>query len=199
VKVSWKPMSTREVKVFCLWRGFRKKHATPLWQPTVRLKIDHVTFLVHCRRGWNEVYIQRPGARGFTIVSVTQPKKVDFADNTLLVEYLMGVFDRLPIPGKIEGDKLPEDKKFLEHWPGILEMMTAKQYGNTGTPREPSSLFIVCEEGQFKVSISDKTRELSCWGVGATFQGALDCLEQRITSDSPEWRAYKGGRKAKRG
>jgi hypothetical protein len=175
----------------------KPKMRPPAWLPALVLRVFDHKFLIHPGRRWDEVFVSRPGEKRVTLVRVLPAGRVDWDNATLRTEYLMGVFDRLPTgPNGADGGKLPEDPDFLEKWPGLWELLTETKYPD-GSARERSSLFVVIEEGTFKVSINERTREMSCWGAGPTFERALDCLEGRVTSDSPEWRANRGGRRKK--
>jgi hypothetical protein len=57
--------------------------------------------------------------------------------------------------------------------------------------RVPSSLTFFAEEGQWKVCLSERNKQLSLWGSGPTFQIALQCLEDRLAGENPDWRKAK--------
>jgi hypothetical protein len=177
----------------------RKPVKMQRWQANYRFRLFECLFLVQEKKGWDEVYLRKPGSSSLGIIRVLPHGAVKWFDSTQATEYLMGVFDNIPLgPDADDSGKLPEDVAFLDKWPGVFELMTSLKYPS-GIKRERSSLFVVIEEGTFKISISERTRELSLWATGPTFFAALDCLERRITSDSPEWRASRKGGKGKRG
>jgi hypothetical protein len=179
-------------------RGKKKKPhlRPPPWLPDLRLSVFDVKFLIHLGRRWDDIFLMRPGSQRVSFLRCVPHGIIDWQNTTTRTEYLMGVFDKIPTgPLGADGGKLPEDSDFLDRWPSVFELMTATKYPG-GQPREKSSLFFVIEEGAFKISIAERTRDLSLWASGPTFFAALDTLEQRLTSDAPEWRSKgKGGRK----
>jgi hypothetical protein len=182
------------------WRvfvGMRSRNTRPTWLPDAKLRVDDVTFSWQLGHRWGELFVLRPRCRYVSLVSVVPRQELLWGTEAEKVEYLMGVFDKLPAPGT-NGDacKLPEDPRFVKKFPGLWELLTQTKYPDE-SPRERSSLTLFVEEGVFKLVVSEKTRELSCWATGPTFEGALDALEKRLTSDSPEWRSRPSGKKKK--
>src|SRR5262249_24986254 len=110
---------------------------------------------------------------------------------------IMGFFDALPSGNGTGGEAhLPEDSMFVKDYPALWQFLTATEY-KPGEPRERSSLTMFVEEGSFKLCLSERTKNCSCWATGPTFLEALEALERRITSASPEWRSSGKGKRKK--
>jgi len=109
----------------------------------------------------------------------------------------MGFFDKLPSGenGQLTA-RLPTDEKFVKKYPALWMFLTALEY-EPGKPRERSSLTMFVEEGCFKLCLTERTKECSCWATGPTYEEALKALEERITSAAPEWRSSGKGKRRK--
>jgi hypothetical protein len=195
------PRKRIAVRTVPLWEhvcaGFRHRYKNPVWMPVEKWPVSCGVLLVHDMGTYLEVFLRRNGSKFHTLVAAFPFLSREQQWRDAFRRKIMGVFDKLPSSnGKAGSGPLPEDSDFLEAWPGLWELMTETKYPD-GKDRERSSLTVFIEEGSFKLCISERTRELSCWATGPTFKRALDALEGRVVSDSPEWRASGRGKKKK--
>jgi len=63
-----------------------------------------------------------------------------------------------------------------------------------GVPRETTTLFIVAEEGAWKVGVHDRVADVWLWSAGATVEAALRSADRHALEGTREWRKAKGKR-----
>lgn len=88
------------------------------------------------------------------------------------------------------------DKEFAKTHPAIHEFLTLKK-DDAGVSRQTSTLYIFCEDGQFKVCLAERDEELSLWASAEGLAEVLEALEAMLQTASPPWRK-KGGRQKKK-
>ncbi len=92
------------------------------------------------------------------------------------------------------------DKELEKLYPIVHGFMTCREGDKKGEFRETASLTLFCEDGMFKVCLSDRESGATLWASSASFQGALDALEATAGKDEPGWRVRKpGGAKGYKG
>lgn len=87
-----------------------------------------------------------------------------------------------------------DDDDFRGFYPGIFEHLTAKKWED-GKERITSTVVMFCEEGFFKICLSDRNTEEVAFMADDTWEGVLQALEQGIQGDSLDWRRKGGKRK----
>jgi len=92
------------------------------------------------------------------------------------------------------------DKDLEKLYPIMHGFLTCREGEKKGEFRETASLTVFCEDGMFKVCLSDRESGATLWASSATFQGTLDALEATLGKDEPGWRVRKvGGAKGGKG
>jgi len=89
-----------------------------------------------------------------------------------------------------------DDPKARKEAPTTLCYMEEAAWPD-GEVREPSTMILFIEEGQWKVCLSEKNTLKSLWATSKTFWGLLEALEARLTADAVDWRAQRA--KGKKG
>ena len=148
---------------------------------------------VSCCQGhdWCELFYQLRGQRGWSFLGVFPQAWYRILTKSEKVEWIMGFLDKLPSEDAKSGQVVAmADKSFLKDYPAVSEFCWANCWP-TGEVRMPSSLTFFAEDGQWKVCLSERNKGLSLWGSGPTFEIALQCLEDRLQSDHPDWRKAK--------
>lgn len=180
-----------------VWSHLAKRAKRPWWLAPLRFEGKQSHWYVWPGRQWTEIY-RRGWHGGFTtLVRVVPTSRVFRGPKSLMEEYVMGFFDKLPGDNNgTLGGALPDDTMFKKDYPAVWQFLTADEY-EPGKPRERSSLTLFVEEGSFKFCLSERTKACSCWVTGPTFLDALEALEKRVTSENPEWRSSSKGKKKK--
>lgn len=152
---------------------------------------DGVTVVCHNGPGWTDFFIKRPAASYFSFMFAVPTAIYRRYEAWAVERSLMAFLDKLPPKDAgTAGAAMPTDERFAKKYPALFEFMTAVCYPD-GQVRTPSSLLVFAEEGQFKMCLSERDRELALWGTGGTFEEALQVLERRLASDRPDWRRSK--------
>jgi hypothetical protein len=146
---------------------------------------------VVCNHGWTELFARRKLSRQWTLLGAfptsfwrsLHDDEKEFLKMSYLEKFSSAAC-ATPPPAS------PADKQFQKQFPAISEFCWSTAWPD-GTVRTPSSLTFFCEEGQWKVCLSERDRGVSLWGSGPTFEIALQCLEDRLSSDRPDWRKAK--------
>ena len=112
-------------------------------------------------------------------------------DYTQRKECIMSFFKKPPanVQGKGEGPD-PIDDKMKKNYPTLWEYLSCSSWPD-GEERKRSSLVMFCQDGMVKACLSDKNFNVQLWAASASFLGALEAMEGRLTEDKPEWRAEK--------
>jgi len=90
------------------------------------------------------------------------------------------------------------DPAFKEMFPAISAYMTECFLPDGRTARQVSSLLVFCEEGMWKMCLSDRHYGFNMWATAPTYQDCLMDLENRVINDPNGWRkakTYSGRRK----
>lgn len=74
--------------------------------------------------------------------------------------------------------------------PALAEFLTSAK-SPEGERRKGSCMILFCEDGLFKICLSDDDTQLCLWGSGASFWEALDTLEGRLQDPGADWRRKK--------
>jgi len=99
-------------------------------------------------------------------------------------------------PADKPGGRPIQDEKFAKAHPALFEFMTACTFSD-GEVRTPSCFTCFCEDGAFKLCLSERDRGLTLWATAGTLADALKQLEERLRSDCPDWRKQRPRRGAK--
>jgi hypothetical protein len=83
------------------------------------------------------------------------------------------------------------DERFAKQYPTLLEYMTTESWEDGGK-REPSSLSVRIEGGEFLVSLNDKANKASVYTTAGSIQEALKLMEGALVSGKAPWRVWKG-------
>jgi len=82
------------------------------------------------------------------------------------------------------------DEKFAKSYPRLFDLLTVTTWGE-GEVRTPSSLLLFCEDGAFKMCITERDLGYTLWSTGQTFLEALQTLEKRLNAPTVEWRKQR--------
>lgn len=105
-------------------------------------------------------------------------------DEDVHMSILNSVFQKVKATA---GEEAASDPQMSKDYPGITELMTATPLvGNKR--RETSTLTVVCEDGQWKVGLRDRTNQVSLWRAGETLARALHALEAALHEPTVDWR-----------
>lgn len=100
----------------------------------------------------------------------------------------MGFVKRAEKVDKCASDgKGPADAKFSIGYPALWEYLTLEAWED-GRPRETSTLLLMVEEGLWKACLNDRAQDRSLWVSGHSIDACVASLDDRLTSDSGEWR-----------
>ena len=111
----------------------------------------------------------------------------------------MSILDRaFAKVSKVGADLAAEDAQMARLYPNIVELLTATPL--VGKERRvTATLTIVCEDGQWKAGIRDRTHSVSLWRAGETFSDALGSIEEALNAPTIDWKrsgdAYARNRK----
>jgi len=75
-------------------------------------------------------------------------------------------------------------------FPTIVEFLTLDVYDD-GSGRRTATLLLFCEEGLWKLCLSDRDLSRTGWSAGPTIEGALSSMEAALAADAMEWRKAK--------
>jgi hypothetical protein len=93
--------------------------------------------------------------------------------------------------GGDNGDsRLAVPDNWESEYPAIAEYMSAVMYPD-GSPREPSTLTFVLEDGKLKGCCNDRSTRSSLWRSGDTLEEVLRSLEEALRSPQAVWRRWK--------
>ena len=84
-------------------------------------------------------------------------------------------------------DRVVIDEELSSKFPVLAEFMTATCVVN-GKRRRTATLNIVYEDGQCKMGLRERDRDLSLWVSATSFTGALRELEEALTARPVRWR-----------
>lgn len=178
-----------------VWSHLGKRRYRPWWFAPLRYDRAGSKWYVYTGPVYCEVYRKGPGGTFATLAEVLTLPKGSAATSVNWEKAIMGFFDKLPSNnGTGTAENLPADSMFQKDYPALWQFLTALEYA-PGQPRERSSLTVFVEEGAFKLCLSERTKNCSCWATGPTFLDALEALEKRVTSATPEWRSSAKGRR----
>lgn len=93
-------------------------------------------------------------------------------------------------------DGLVSDPAFEESFPALFEHCCLPAWED-GSPRRTSTLLFFCEEGSWKVCITDKAAGRVAFVSSRTFQDLLGTLDRMIQEGRLEWRKQKAFPKAR--
>lgn len=100
----------------------------------------------------------------------------------------MSVFDRVfGTVGQATSDRAAVDDGFAKDYPTLFEMLTFQGKVN-GVVRKTCTMIVVCEDGQWKLGLKERDRDVSLWLSGETFVGALMSLEDALNAPVVAWR-----------
>lgn len=110
----------------------------------------------------------------------------------------MGEYCERLYSGEQEGNgevqrSISED--FLEHFPCLADFLTCVNVG--GKRRDPGTLLLFVEEGQFKAMLHDKDRGMTGWLTIHNTSCFFQEVEIALNGEDVDWRrkkAYKGAR-----
>jgi len=147
---------------------------------------------------WVDVVIRREGQRHFDVFRVLPRVQWMSTDEGYREDVIMGYLDSVKaLASQDQPGRKVVDEKFEKAYPAVFEFLTSTNYSD-GEVRQPSVVTVFAEDGAFKLCLSERDRGLTLWATAATFQDAFKSLEQRLTSDRPDWRKSrpktKGGR-----
>lgn len=80
------------------------------------------------------------------------------------------------------------DPGFAAEYPCLYEQLSCIVWDD-GSPRETSTLMVLCEQGVFKLGLNDRASLRSTWVSGDTLNAALEALESGLSSGRVEWRS----------
>jgi len=113
----------------------------------------------------------------------------DLTERQQIMDFLESFYDGLAQDqkdGKAES-AVPVDPKMQKAYPRLFAFVTVKIVKKQ--PREPGTLFIFTQQGQFKGCLTDKKTEMTLWQAQDTFEGLLAALEADLESgDRSRWR-----------
>jgi hypothetical protein len=175
--------------------GLRRPYLLEPWRYASLLFGGMAEFSWHDGESFCDLYCRLSGNKHWQYVMTLRSDAWRAAESTERVEFLMSFLDKVPPAGGASAAASPmEDQPFMKKFPAVAEFCWSTAWPD-GTCRQPSTLTFFCEEGQWKVCLSERNREVSLWGSGRTFEDALNTLEQRLASDKPDWRKSKAARK----
>jgi len=101
----------------------------------------------------------------------------------------MDFFRRPPTAGVpvMGGGDTPMPHPLAERAPVLGHFLCSESWPD-GEARQRSSLVIFCEDGAWKVCLSDKDSCTSLWAGSKCFDDLLEALEARLTDDRVDWR-----------
>lgn len=149
---------------------------------------------VVCSLGWTELYARRKASKQWTLLGAFPTSFWRSLDSSVSEDLKMSYLEKFASASpQVSKEVAPNDKNFAKDYPALSEFCWATTWPD-GQTRQPSSLTFFAEEGMWKVCLSERDRGVSLWGTGPTFEIALQCLEDRLTSDRPDWRKSKRSR-----
>lgn len=90
---------------------------------------------------------------------------------------------------KAPAGQAAHDKDLAKSHPAIHEFLTCAK-DDEGKERQTATLTVSCEEGGFKLGLSDREAEQSLWAFGKTLATALDALEGILEGGEGQWRKW---------
>jgi len=154
------------------------------WQDTLRT--DSATVVVYYENGmlYPVVYV-RGGGRHHPPPVAARRFVGPHAENEK--DWLMGLIsDILGAAANTAVGQAAADPAFEKRLPTLFAFMTAVV--EDGKPREPSSLTVFTQDGQWKCVLNEKETGLQLWRTAETFEKLLGSLEKALTSGNPDWR-----------
>lgn len=146
---------------------------------------------VVCSLGWTELHCRWKDSKQWTLLGAFPSAFWRSLSLEEMEGLKMSFLEKFQAAGAAPAkDVCMADRQFSKTFPAISEFCWSTAWPD-GTARTPSSLTFFCEEGQWKVCLSERDRQVSLWGSGQTFEIALQTLEDRLASDRPDWRRSK--------
>ena len=112
-----------------------------------------------------------------------------FLEDELLEVYMgMKTFDDVfGTAGKDGGDAVVTDANFSAAYPVLAMLLMATPMVN-GKRRRTATMTTVCEDGQVKLGLRDRDRNVSLWVSGGSFTESLTALEDALNAPVVAWR-----------
>jgi hypothetical protein len=90
------------------------------------------------------------------------------------------------------------DNWFIGQFPNLYEGLS-RLNAEAGKPRQRHSLFVVWEDGCFRVCVRDRQEGCEAWFQAVTFVDALTAAELAVETGEGPWKPldFKGGKKKK--
>lgn len=89
------------------------------------------------------------------------------------------------------------DEAFAKKYPLLLEFLT-RELWEPGVPRAKGTLFLFCEDGVFKLCLSDKDTDEVAFVTKATFTAVLEAAERGLAGNTLDWRLSTQGKARRR-
>lgn len=123
------------------------------------------------------------------LMSSMQAVEVYFTTHEVLERWFgMGVFeDVFGVVGKESTDAAAEDSGLEKRFP-VLSLMLMGTPMLQGKRRKTATMTVVCEDGQFKLGLRDRDRDVSLWVSAGTLDGAMTTLEEALNARPVAWR-----------
>ena len=95
-----------------------------------------------------------------------------------------------------------EDPEVAARFPALFEYLT-EQVRDDGTPRVTSTLLVSCEDGMWKLGLTDRAGPsgkwyYKVWVSGGDMAEAFTILDKQLQDNTAQWRKYEPWSKSKK-
>jgi hypothetical protein len=101
------------------------------------------------------------------------------------------------VSGSADPGRAASDPAFEARFPALFEHLSCSRWED-GSPRETSTLMVVCEQGCVKLGLNDRALGRSTWVSADCLDTALQAIEDGLSSGRVDWRVKQQGSTRKR-